>query len=207
VVRQHYSGVGNRIVSNNRRYCYSKSNNNDNLYGYGFTDGKVVPTPATATVTVNGAPAISISPPSAAFCNGNVVTLTASCSANCGASPTYTWSPATDLSITTGPVVNAYPSVTTTYTVTVTGANGCTNTANVTITVTPTPTVIFHLIHPFALVVTAELGSIKLYRHNRKMGILNRRWSYMDKYQQYQCYVFVFKFEYNNYLQGFAYPE
>src|SRR5438552_5697350 len=102
------------------------------------TSGGCTNTTAAIQITVNPVPTVSISPSSAAFCSGNSVTLTASCS-NCGASPTYAWSPATDLSITTGSVVNAHPVVTTTYTVTVTGANGCTGTASVTITVTPTP--------------------------------------------------------------------
>ncbi|MFL5745281.1 MAG: hypothetical protein ACJ751_11475, partial [Niastella sp.] len=88
---------------------------------------------ATATVTINTTPAVTVSPNSSAFCSGNSVTLTAS-----GAS-TYTWSPATDLSIATGSIVIAYPSVTTTYTVTGTASNGCSSTASVPITVTQSP--------------------------------------------------------------------
>ena len=91
-------------------------------------------TSAATTVTVNPIPTISISPAApSAFCSGNSVTLTAS-----GAN-SYTWSPITDLSITTGSVVIAYPSVTTTYTVTGTALNGCSSTANVPITVTQSP--------------------------------------------------------------------
>ncbi len=90
--------------------------------------------PFTITTTVNPVPAVTVSPANpAAFCSGGTVQLTAS-----GAS-TYSWSPATDLSITTGAIVNAHPVVTTTYTVTGTATNGCTNTASVTVTVTPTP--------------------------------------------------------------------
>ena len=88
---------------------------------------------ATTSVTINASPAVSVTPATAAFCSGNSVTLTAS-----GAS-TYTWSPSTNLSITTGSVVIAYPDVTTTYTVTGTAANGCTATASVPITVTTSP--------------------------------------------------------------------
>jgi hypothetical protein len=47
-------------------------------------------------ITLRGLPTITITPPSASFCNGDSVLLTAS-----GAN-TYSWSPATDLSITTG---------------------------------------------------------------------------------------------------------
>ncbi|WP_143774438.1 Ig-like domain-containing protein, partial [Niastella vici] len=95
--------------------------------------GCVSATRTAATATINALPTVTVSPASAAFCSGNSVTLTAS-----GAN-TYTWSPATDLSITTGSIVIAYPSVTTTYTVTGTGANGCTGTATVPITVTQSP--------------------------------------------------------------------
>jgi hypothetical protein len=95
--------------------------------------------PVTTSVTINGLPTISISPASTTICSGNNVTITASCTANCGANPTYSWSPAGDLSVSTGTTVIAFPSATTTYTVTVTGAAGCTNTATSTINVTPSP--------------------------------------------------------------------
>jgi len=78
----------------------------------------------SATVTVN----------SASICSGNNTTLTAN------GGTTYTWSPATGLSGTSGASVTASPTTTTVYTVT--GANGsCTATATSTVTVTPTPTV------------------------------------------------------------------
>jgi hypothetical protein len=95
--------------------------------------GCVSVTRTAVTATFNALPVITVTPPSSTFCSGNSVTLTAS-----GAN-TYTWSPATDLSIATGSIVIAYPAVTTTYTVTGTGANGCTGTANVTITVIQGP--------------------------------------------------------------------
>lgn len=72
---------------------------------------------------------LSVTPSSATICEGQSVTLTAS-----GAS-TYTWSPATGLSSTTGTAVTASPTTTTTYTVTGTDVNGCTATFSVTITV------------------------------------------------------------------------
>lgn len=66
-------------------------------------------------------------------CSGNATTLIAS-----GANQ-FTWSPSDGLSATTGAIVWANPTVTTTYTVT--GDNGCTtNTATVTID-PPTPTI------------------------------------------------------------------
>lgn len=88
----------------------------------------------TVTVTVNPLLAISITPASSSICTGTSVSLTAS-----GAN-TYSWSPNTGLSATTGNTINAGPSATTTYTVSGT-ANGCTNTATVTITVNPLPVV------------------------------------------------------------------
>jgi gliding motility-associated-like protein len=83
----------------------------------------------TVTVTVNELPVVSVSPASATIFPGGNVVLTAS-----GAS-TYVWSPATDLSATTGASVTASPAATTTYTVTGTSAAGCTNSTTVTVTV------------------------------------------------------------------------
>ena len=81
-------------------------------------------------VTVN--PSVSVNPTSSSIVKGNHTTLTAH-----GAT-TYSWSPPTGLSATTGEVITANPTVTTTYTVTgnVTAAAPCSNTALVTVTVT-----------------------------------------------------------------------
>ena len=89
------------------------------------------------TTTLCTPPPVSVSPLNPVICNpgGAGVTLTA-----IGAS-TYTWSPATGLSATTGASVVATPSVTTTYTVTGSDGAGCNNTALVTVTVTNKPTV------------------------------------------------------------------
>jgi modification target Cys-rich repeat protein len=88
----------------------------------------------TVVVTVNTLPTISVSPSSATFCAGGSTSLTAS-----GAT-TYTWSPTTGLSATTGATVTANPSSTKTYTVTGTNSNGCVNTQTVIITVNSLPT-------------------------------------------------------------------
>lgn len=89
---------------------------------------------ASATVTVNPLPAISVN--SGTICTGQqTATLTAS-----GGS-TYTWSPATGLSGTTGTSVTATPTATSQYTVTGTDVNGCVNTATTAVTVNPLPTI------------------------------------------------------------------
>ncbi|MEI9918147.1 MAG: T9SS type A sorting domain-containing protein [Bacteroidota bacterium] len=85
------------------------------------------------TVTVDPLPTTAVTPTSATvICPTQIVTLTAT-----GAN-TYTWSPAAGLSATTGNVVTAQPTTTTTYTVV--GDNNCsTNSAQSVITVIPLP--------------------------------------------------------------------
>lgn len=84
----------------------------------------------TSTVTVNPLPVVTATP--ITICEGGSGTITAS-----GAT-SYTWSPATGLSSTSGATVTANPATTTTYTIT--GTTGsCSNTATVTVTVSPAP--------------------------------------------------------------------
>ncbi|HLP13978.1 MAG TPA: right-handed parallel beta-helix repeat-containing protein, partial [Flavobacteriales bacterium] len=97
------------------------------------SSGPVIAYSNELTLTVNALPTISVTPPSAAACGTISQTLTAS-----GAS-TYTWSPATGLSGTTGTNVTASPTSTTTYTVTGTDVNTCVNTTSVTITIDVMP--------------------------------------------------------------------
>ncbi|MCS7085742.1 MAG: hypothetical protein NZ534_06680, partial [Bacteroidia bacterium] len=86
----------------------------------------------TIPVTVVPNPSISISPSAPIICRGESVTLTAS------GAETYIWSPETGLNATTGAVVVAQPTTTTTYTVR--GANGdCTAERTVTIQVIQPP--------------------------------------------------------------------
>ena len=105
---------------------------NTTIYTVTGTDANTCSNTAMATVTVNPLPNVSVN--SATICAGASTSLTAS-----GAS-TYSWSPATGLSGTTGASVTANPSNTTIYTVTGTDANTCSNTAPSTVTVTPLPT-------------------------------------------------------------------
>ncbi len=85
------------------------------------------------TVTVNALPTVTLS--SGSICNpgGVAATLTAT-----GAS-TYTYTNNTSLTPTTGAVVSANPTATTTYVVTGTDANGCINTASGTVQVVTKP--------------------------------------------------------------------
>jgi subtilisin-like proprotein convertase family protein len=98
--------------------------------GQNTLSNEVTLTAAQPTVLVNGVTAAT-----GAYCmpGGSAVTLNAS-----GAN-TYSWTPATGLSATTGASVNATPSATTTYTVTGTDANGCTNTATAAVSAATTP--------------------------------------------------------------------
>lgn len=86
---------------------------------------------ASKEVIIDPSPSLSISA-GTALCLGSSVQIEAN-----GAS-TYSWSPATGLNTTTGPVVTASPATTTTYTVTGT-IGGCTKTLSVTITVNAVP--------------------------------------------------------------------
>ena len=90
----------------------------------------------SATVNINVANNLGVTatPSSTTICPGSNVTLSAN-----GAT-TYTWSPATGLSSTSGSTVIANPTVNTTYTVV--GASGaCTGTTNVTVSIGNSPTI------------------------------------------------------------------
>ncbi len=89
----------------------------------------------SATVVVNPTPPVSVSALPSSVCAGQQSVLTAS-----GAS-TFSWTPFSSLSSSTGSSVTATPTGTTTYTVTG-NALSCTATAQVTLTVNPIPVVI-----------------------------------------------------------------
>lgn len=83
-------------------------------------------------VLVVALPTAVILPPSGSICNinnGDSVLFTAT--GNAG--NTYTWAPAAGLSATTGPKVNASPTVTTTYTCVVTNSANCQSTYTMTV--------------------------------------------------------------------------
>ncbi|MBL7931665.1 MAG: T9SS type A sorting domain-containing protein [Bacteroidia bacterium] len=88
----------------------------------------------TNTISITVTPTVVLSPTSAAICSGSTATITAS-----GAT-SYSWSPATNLSSTTGSAVVVSPSPLATYTVTgTTGA--CSSTAQITIVSAPPPNI------------------------------------------------------------------
>lgn len=89
---------------------------------------------ASVKITINPLPVITVTPDGGAICaTGTGIDMTAS------GGVSYTWSPASGLSTTTGPLVTANPPATTIYTVTGTDANGCVNTHASTVTVTNAP--------------------------------------------------------------------
>jgi gliding motility-associated-like protein len=96
-------------------------------YSLTGTDANGCTNTATTTVTVNPLPIINV--PDANICPGGSTALTAS-----GAN-TYTWSPGTGLSATTGITVTANPASTSTYTVCGTSIDGCSSCTTVKVTV------------------------------------------------------------------------
>jgi gliding motility-associated-like protein len=96
------------------------------VYSLTGTDGNGCK--ATDAMTVTVTPLTITVTPNATICSGTSTTLTAT-----GAT-SYSWTPSTGLSLTTGASVVANPTVTTTYSVTGT-QGGCTNTKTVTVTV------------------------------------------------------------------------
>jgi hypothetical protein len=86
----------------------------------------------TFTVVVNNPPTLIVSPNAPEICTGDSVSLSAT------GADAYRWSPATGLDSTTGAVVTASPTETTTYTVTGTSADGCTTSQDITVIVNST---------------------------------------------------------------------
>ncbi len=86
---------------------------------------------ATANVSITGqsGPSLTVGASASTICSGNATVLSAS------GSDAYTWSPSTGLSSTSGDVVTANPTVTTTYTVTSQNLSGCQSVGSVTVTV------------------------------------------------------------------------
>ncbi|MBK8363126.1 MAG: lamin tail domain-containing protein [Bacteroidetes bacterium] len=125
------------------------------LYTVVVTDNCGNTTSATHTITVNPIPTVAITPTASGYCVTGSVSMTAS-----GAT-TYTWSPATGLSATTGATVTATPTASTTYTVTGTSL-GCSATATNTVEVGVAITSITATATPNSICVggTSQLNSV-----------------------------------------------
>ncbi|MBL0330627.1 MAG: gliding motility-associated C-terminal domain-containing protein [Bacteroidetes bacterium] len=95
-----------------------------------------------ATFTVNAIPNPTIATTSGSMCAGTSVTLSASNATS------YTWSPATNLNTTTGPIVIASPSVTTVYSVFGSSVGCNSQSQNATASVVPNPTVTITPLNP-----------------------------------------------------------
>jgi gliding motility-associated-like protein len=89
----------------------------------------------TVLITYKRGPVVTVIPPTATFCFGGNVTLSAS------GADTYIWSPATGLDATDKAVVVATPTINTTYTVTGSLANGCQQTSTARVNITSRPVV------------------------------------------------------------------
>jgi gliding motility-associated-like protein len=101
--------------------------NMSGTYTLTVTDNNGCTAQTTTQLVVNALPPVSVN--SATICLSNTAALNAS-----GAT-SYSWSPGSGLSATSGANVNASPTTTTVYTVTGTDGNGCVNTASSTVTV------------------------------------------------------------------------
>jgi hypothetical protein len=93
-------------------------------------------------IIVNPRPQITVN--NASVCRGDSATLTVA-----GVANTFTWSPITALSSSTGATVKAAPTSTTTYTVTAGfTTTGCQNTATSTVTIKPKPAITATSVNP-----------------------------------------------------------
>ena len=123
-------------------YLWSSSETTEDITGLGagtysvtVTDVNGCTKSETFTVITQSASTISVTATPPAICEGESSVLEAT-----GAS-TYTWTPSGSLSSSTGSLVTATPSVTTTYTVTAVDISGCTTLGSVTLTVNTLPIV------------------------------------------------------------------
>ena len=108
---------------------YSPTVNSNTTFNVKVTDGNGCFNTASVDVATQAGPTLSVSAASSTICNGNATTLSAS------GGNTYSWSPSTGLSATSGDVVVASPSTTTTYQVTSANITGCQSVGTVIVTV------------------------------------------------------------------------
>jgi hypothetical protein len=162
-------GTGQYTYSwSNSQTTASVSNLAAGIYTVTVTDANNCTLSSSITINASSPPVITTNG-NQSICLGNTVQLVAS-----GAS-TYSWSPATSLSSTTGSTVDANPSATITYTVTGTDAAGCTASATITVTVNPLPLVVSPANPSYCLGGSAQvsIGGAANYHWSPQTGISN----------------------------------
>lgn len=135
-----------------------------NPSGFSSTNQNPIANPAqTTTYTVSavesttgcagsGSVTVNVANPNVSVSGNNTICLGNSTSLSASGATTYSWSPATGLSATTGASVTAAPTQTTTYSV-IGMLNGCSDTTQFTVTVNPVPTNVSALASPGSLCV------------------------------------------------------
>lgn len=108
----------------------------------GISSNGCIGTPVSNTVTVNQVPYVQVSASTSTICSGQPVTLTAT------GADSYVWTPSAGLSSTSGGVITATPTTSTTYTVTGTSSNGCVGSTTISINVNPLPTIQISPLNP-----------------------------------------------------------
>ncbi len=120
------AGISNPYISNP-----TASPVNTTIYYVTVTNSYGCHSVDSVKVTVGSNLVISVTPGTSTICPGASVQLTAYGAQN------YSWSPATDLSATTGQIVNATPLTTTTYIINGTDGSGCSGSTTITVNVDP----------------------------------------------------------------------
>lgn len=108
-------------------------------------------------VTVSALPILTFTPATAAVCIEDTVALSVS-----GAT-SYTWFPATSLTVSTGANVGAFPTANQTYTVVGENADGCENTNTINVTANPKPTPVIDGDTEYCAGTTATIETTQTY--------------------------------------------
>lgn len=137
-----FSATGNGSLTPTGTFCWTPTANDVGSHFFTVTvrdDNCPLQGAATYAFTINVVPSIysMTAGPDTALCQGEAAILTASAPG----AISFSWTPATGLSATTGPAVQASPSVPTVYTVTATYPDGCGAQAQVQVSPLPGPAV------------------------------------------------------------------
>lgn len=126
-------GLNNPAIANPVSILNYSGPSPDTVYTYYLTVslGASCLSTDSVKITVRRKPVVTINPPAAQICIGNIITLTASGADN------YVWTPAITLINSVAASATVAPIVTTTYSVTGSLTNGCTDNETVTVVVNP----------------------------------------------------------------------